>query len=58
MVCDLLHVKHTVSSKSLDRASRAICARVGDTHDGDQNNGVEDRRQNLDAGELDGNDER
>lgn len=49
---------HTVCGKSLNCASRAVSAGVGDTHDGNQNDGVEDRRQNLDTGKFDGNDER
>jgi hypothetical protein len=48
----------TICSKSLDCASRAVSAGVGNAHDCDQDNGVEDRRQDLDTSKLDGNDER
>lgn len=42
----------------MDCAGRAKGARVGDTHHGNQNDGVEDTREDLDASKLDGNDER
>jgi hypothetical protein len=48
----------TICSKSLDCASRAVSAGVGNAHDCDQDDGVEDRRQDLDTCKLDGNDER
>lgn len=44
--------------QSLDRASRAESAGVGDTQDGNQNYSIEDRWKDLDVGELDGDDER
>jgi hypothetical protein len=49
---------HTICSKSLDCASRAVSAGVGNAHDRNQDNGVEDRRQDLNTGKLDGDDER
>jgi len=49
---------HTVSSERLDSASGAERARVGNTHDCDQDHSVEDRRQDLDTGKLNGDDER
>jgi len=48
---------HALSSKSLERASRAESARVGDGQDSNGNHSVEDGWQTLDAGVLDGDDE-
>ena len=45
-------------SQSLEGSSRAERARVGNTHYGNKNHGVENRRECLDAGQFDGNDER
>lgn len=45
-------------SHSLHGSGRSECARVGDGKNGNGNDGVEDRRQNLDAGILDSQDER
>jgi hypothetical protein len=47
----------TVRRKSLHRACRAESASVGDAHDCDKNNGIEDRWEDLDASELDSDDE-
>lgn len=53
----LIH-ERTIGSESLDGASGAVCARVGDTHNCNQDDSVEDGREDLDSGKLDGNDER
>lgn len=50
--------KLTIGGKSLDCACRTVCARVGNAHDGDEDDGVHNRRQNLDTRELDGDNER
>ena len=42
----------------MDCSSGTKGARVGDTHHSNQNDGVEDTGENLDASKLDGNDER
>lgn len=43
--------------KSLKSTGRGECARVGDRHDRDQDNSIEDGWENLDTGELNGDDE-
>lgn len=48
----------TICAQSLHGTGRAESAGVGDTHDRNQNNSVENRRESLDVGELDGDDER
>lgn len=45
---------HATLSHCLDGTGRAESARVGDRDDGEGNNGVEDRRENLDTGVLNG----
>lgn len=48
---------HTVLSQSLEGTGGGKGAGVGNTHNGDQDDGVEDGWQDLDSGKLDGNDE-
>lgn len=48
---------HTTLCHCLQSASRTIGARVGNTDDGDGDNGVEDMREDLDTGILNGQDE-
>lgn len=48
----------TICSKSLNCSCRAKSARVGDAHDSNQDDGVEDGRERLDASKLNCNDER
>lgn len=56
--CSYHHAARTVCSESLKRASRAKGARVSNTHNGDQDNGVKNRRQDFDASKLNCNDKR
>ena len=49
---------HALGGECLERAGGAEGARVGDRQDGYGDDGVEDRREALDAGHLDGDDER
>ena len=46
----------TICGESLHRAGGAKGARVGDTHDGDENNGIEDTWEHFDASKLNSND--
>jgi hypothetical protein len=55
-VCEELGT-HTMLGKSLEGTGGSKCARVGDAHHRDQDHGVEDGWENLDAGKLNGNDE-
>lgn len=48
----------TVGSQSLRRAGGAESARIGDTHDSDQDDGIENGGESLDASQLNGDDER
>lgn len=48
---------HTVCAESLDGTGGGECARVGDRDDRDCDHGVEDGRENLDAGKFEGQDE-
>lgn len=48
---------HTVLCKRLESTGGSKCARVGDRHDRDQDDGVKNRWEDLDTGELDGDDE-
>ena len=52
------HQTRTIRSESLDCAGRAKSAGVCHAHDGDQDDGIEDGWENLDAGKLDCNDKR
>lgn len=47
---------HSVAGERLERPRRTVRARVGDAEHADQDDGVEDGRQPVDVGELDGND--
>ena len=47
----------TICGQSLNRSSRAKSAGIRNTHDGNQDDCVENGRQSLDTGELNGNDE-
>lgn len=49
---------HTVLGQSLEGSGGSKGAGVGDTHDRNQDHGVEDGWKDLDTGKLDGNDER
>lgn len=49
---------HSVHGQCLDGTGGSKGARVGDTDDGDGNDGIEDRGETLDTGRLDGNDKR
>lgn len=48
---------HTVLCKSLESTGGGECAGVGNRHDRDQDDGIEDGWEDLDAGELNGDDE-
>lgn len=48
---------HTVLCKGLESTGGGECAGVGDRHDRDQNDGIKDGWEDLDAGELNGDDE-
>lgn len=56
--CSYHHAARTICSESLKGSSRAKGARVSNTHNGDQDNGVKNRRQDLDASKLNCNDKR
>lgn len=48
----------TICCQSLHRASRAERAGIGDTENGNHDDSIEDRREDLDASELNSDDER
>jgi hypothetical protein len=56
--CSYHHAARTICSESLKRSGRAKGARVSNTHNGDQDNGVKYRWQDLDASKLNSNDKR
>ena len=51
------HLSPTVRSQSLNCSGGAESTRVCNTHDGDKDDSVEDRWEDLDASKLDRNDE-
>ena len=55
---DHCHGLQTISSNSLDCACGAKGAGIGNAHNGNQDDSVENGRQILDAGKLDRNDKR
>ena len=48
----------TICSQGLDRSGRAESAGVGNAHDRDQDDGVENRWEGLDASKVNCNDKR
>jgi hypothetical protein len=48
---------HTLLAKSLKGSGGSVCAGVGDRDDGEGDDGVEDGREGLDVGEVEGQDE-
>ena len=48
----------TICGESLHRAGGAKGARVGNTHDRDENDGIEDTWEHFDASKLNSNDKR